>query len=115
MRHWRWLPRSDPNRLKRRPPYKKQFDAKYVTKKADPDFVKAAEEAKCNICHAGEKKKDRNVYGQALAKLLEKGDEKKVPKIKSALDAVAKEPSDPNNPESPTFGDLIKSGKLPGG
>jgi hypothetical protein len=98
-----------------RPPYKKQFDAKYVKKdSSDPTekkFAEAAEAAKCNICHVGEKKKDRNEYGMALSKLLKKGDEKDIPKIDSALDTVAKEASK----AGPTYGDLIKEGKLPGG
>ena len=98
-----------------RPPYKKQFDAKYVKKDStDPTekkFAEAAEAAKCNICHVGEKKKDRNEYGNALAKLLTKDDTKDIPKIDAALDTVAKEKS----AGGPTFGDLIKEGKLPGG
>ena len=99
-----------------RAPYKKEFEALYLTAAADPAFVKAADAAKCNICHvAGKKKKDRNAYGKALAKLLAKDDEKNVPKIKAALEAVAKEHSDPANPASPAFGERIKAGKLPGG
>jgi hypothetical protein len=99
-----------------RAPYKKEFEAKYVTDAADPNFVKAAEAAKCNICHlAGKEKKDRNPYGKALAKHLQKGDDKNVPKIQAALEEVAKERSDANKPDSPTFGERIKSGKLPGG
>jgi hypothetical protein len=87
----------------------------YVTG-ADAAFDKAAAAAKCNICHlAGQKKTDRNPYGKALAKLLAKGDEKNPPKIKAALQAAAKEPSDPANPASPAFGERIKAGKLPGG
>ena len=69
----------------------------------------------CNICHVGKKKTNRNVYGKALAKLLKEGDDKDIPKIKSALEAVAQEPSNPKKPESPTFGQRIKSGKLPKG
>ncbi len=98
-----------------RPPYKKQFDAKYVKKdSSDPTekkFAEAAEAAKCLICHVGEKKKDRNDYGKALSQLLKKGDEKDIPKIDGALDTVASEKS----PSGPTYGELIKEGKLPGG
>jgi hypothetical protein len=98
-----------------RAPYKKQFEAMYVKKDStDPTekkFAEAAEAAKCNICHVGEKKKDRNEYGMALAKLLQKGDEKDIPKIDAALVTVSKEASK----GGPTYGDLIKEGKLPGG
>src|SRR5438552_12438696 len=62
-----------------RPAYKKEWEAKYLK------MVPAAEQAKCNVCHVGEKKKDRNVYGQALAKLLTKDDMKDIPKIQKAL------------------------------
>jgi hypothetical protein len=100
-------------------PFKKQFDAMYVkpgsSDPAEKKLAEAAEAAKCNICHMGEKKKDRNSYGQALAKLLKKTDKDDVDKIKGALETVAKEHSDASNPSSPTFGDLIKQGKLPGG
>lgn len=101
-----------------RAPYKKQFDLMYVKKDStDPTekmFAAAAEAAKCNICHVGEKKKDRNVYGQALAKIIMKN-EKDPAKIDAALAEVAKEHSKPGDAASPTFGDLIKEGKLPGG
>ncbi len=97
-----------------RAPYKKEFEAKYVTDGADPNFVKAVEAAKCNICHIGKEKKDRNPYGKALAKLLKKGDDKNIPKIQQAIETVSKQ-SDPDKKDSPTFGELIKAGKLPGG
>lgn len=100
----------EPESAQARAPYKKEFDAMY----APTSEMEPFKSAKCNICHVGEKKKDRNVYGQALAKLLQKGDEKDLPKVKSALETVGKESSDPSKPDAPTFGDLIKSGKLPG-
>ena len=40
--------------------------------------------------------------------------EKDVDKIKEALEAVEKEHSKPGDEKSPTFGELIKEGKLPG-
>ena len=39
--------------------------------------------------------------------------EKDKEKILEALDKVAKEKSNPDDASSPTFGELIKSGKLP--
>jgi hypothetical protein len=102
------------------PPFKKEFDAKYVKKDStDPvevQFAAAIEVVKCNTCHKGKDKKMRNVYGEALAELLDKkADAKDVEKIQKALDEVAGKPSDPNDEKSPTFGDLIKKGELPGG
>ena len=74
------------------------------------------ETAKCNVCHKGKSKKDRNVYGEALAKLLDKKEDKdNKDKIRQALETVAKESSNPADASAPTFGGLIEQGKLPGG
>ena len=101
-------------------PFAKEFSAKYVKKdskeKKDQDFAKLVKEAKCNVCHMGKDKDDRNPYGVELAKLLDRktdGDNKD--KIQDALVKVEKLPSNPKDKKSPTFGDLIKAGKLPGG
>ncbi len=101
-------------------PFKKEFDAKYV--KEDPStpeeiaFAAAVKKVKCNVCHVGKKKKDRNAYGDALDALLDrKADMKNKAKIQEALDKVADMKSDADDPNSPTFGELIKQGKLPGG
>ncbi len=101
-------------------PFSDEFVGKYVKKdskeKADQDFAKLVEETKCNVCHAGKSKKDRNPYGVELAKLLDKSaDTDNREKILSVLDKVEKLPSKPEDKKSPTFGDLIKAGKLPGG
>lgn len=105
------------------PPFKKEFDAKYVDKNSTDATVKAfseaAAKANCLICHGKDANgkqdtKIRNSYGLALDKLLDKKtDAKDAPKIQQALDTVAKEKSDPNNASSKTFGELIKEGKLP--
>jgi hypothetical protein len=101
-------------------PFKKEFDDKYVKK--DPTtpeekaLAAAVAEAKCNVCHVGKNKKDRNAYGEALNKLLDKkADMKDKAKIQAALDTVASEKSKADDPNSPTFGELIPQGKLPGG
>lgn len=91
-----------------------QFKEVYV--KDGTPLAAEVETAKCNVCHKGKSKKDRNAYGEALAKLLDKkADKENVDKIREALAAVAKESSDPANPSAPTFGALIEEGKLPGG
>ncbi len=101
-------------------PFKKEFDAKYL--KAEPStpeeeaLAAGVAKAKCNVCHVGIKKKDKNAYGIALGTLLDKkADAKDTAKIQDALDQVAAMKSNPDDPDSPTFGDLIKAGKLPGG
>jgi hypothetical protein len=102
------------------PPFKKEFDAKYVKKDStdpvDIQFVAAVEEVKCNTCHKGKDKKLRNAYGEALAELLDKKADAKDPeKIQKALADVESKPSNPEDDKSPTFGELIKKGELPGG
>ena len=49
------------------PPFQKEFVKMY----APPGSPLAAKvkKVKCNICHKGKKKKNRNAYGDALAKL----------------------------------------------
>jgi hypothetical protein len=101
-------------------PFKKEFEEKYVKK--DPStpeekaLAAAVMKAKCNVCHVGTKKKDHNAYGNALDTLLDKkADMKDTAKIQAALDKVAEMKSNPNDSNSPTFGELIKQGKLPGG
>jgi cytochrome c2 len=100
--------------------FKDQFEAKYVKPDSkDPKekaLAEAAAKAKCLICHEGHSKKNRNRYGKRLAKLLDrKKDKKNVEKIVAALDTVSQEKLNPDDANSPTFGDLIKEGKLPGG
>lgn len=91
-----------------------EFKAVYV--KDGTPLAAAVESAKCNVCHKGKSKKDRNAYGEALAKLLDKKDDKEnKDKIRQALETVAKESSNPADASAPTFGALIEQGKLPGG
>lgn len=97
-----------------------EFKAVYVKpESADPAekaLAAEVETAKCNVCHAGSSKKERNAYGHALAERLNKKDDaKNVEKIRKALAEVAALPSDPAKADSPTFGALLKEGKLPGG
>jgi hypothetical protein len=100
----------------------KQFFDEFKAIYVKPDSADANEKAlaaevetaKCNVCHAGSNKKERNAYGDALAELLDKkADAKNVEKIKESLVKVAGMSSDPSQPDAPTFGDLFKQGKLP--
>ena len=106
-------------RAQARPTYKKEFDGLYVKKEPgtpeEKALAAAVATAKCNVCHVGEKKKERNVYGQALSKLLTKDDAKNVEKIQESIKKVESDKSDPNNASAPSFGDLLKQGKLPAG
>jgi len=85
---------------------------KYFTvfKKQYPK-VTEAKKVKCNICHFGKKKKNRNDYGKALEKLVGKKNQKDIKKIKAAFKKAEKLKS---STKDKTFGDLLKDGKLPG-
>jgi hypothetical protein len=111
------------------PPFKKEFDNLYVKENpatdAEKSLKEAATAAKCGICHTGpegKNKKVRNTYGKAITKLIPDPTDKEAVdalkkdpvKIKELLEKAAKEHSDANDPNSQTFGDLIKEGKLPG-
>jgi hypothetical protein len=100
--------------------FKKEFDNKYVKKDPASDtekaFAIAANKAKCAVCHVGKTKKVRNEYGKALDELLDrKTDAKNTAKIQDALEKVAGMKSNSKDASSPTFGELIEQGKLPGG
>jgi hypothetical protein len=115
-------------------PFWEQFEARYVKKEPQTDEEKAFAEAageknkdtgKCWICHVkGKAKKVRNNYGQELAKLLSRKKfttarlkrEKEAcdKEIQEALAKVEKLHSVPDDKASPTFGELIAAGKVPG-
>lgn len=98
-------------------PFHDEFVAKYVkpdsTEKKEKAFAEAAQAAKCNICHQGKTKTVRNIYGRALGRFLSEDDAESKEKVRAALDKAAQVKINPDDPRSPTFGDLIKAGKLP--
>ncbi len=64
----------------------------------------------------GQEQEGPELYGVELAKLLDnKTDKDNKDKIHSALAKVEKLPSNAQDKNSPTFGQLIQQGKLPGG
>lgn len=94
------------------------FYKEYLTDSANPDYVKMVKtEAKCGLCHQGKKsKKNRNAYGAHLAELVDmKKDARNADKLKEALVTVAAMHSVEGDATSPTYGELIAEGKLPGG
>ena len=96
------------------------FIKQYVNTHEDKEFAAyVKKEARCNICHQGKattKNVHHNAYGKHLVELLDpKKDKSNAKKIKEAFDKVAKMHSDPKDEKSPTYGDLIKQSKLPGG
>lgn len=93
------------------------FMEKYIKNNEDKKFSEyVTTKVKCFVCHQGKNRKNRNVYGAQLAELLDKKkDIRDLKKINEALDKVAKLHSDAKDDKSPTFGELIAKGKLPGG
>lgn len=104
------------------PQFFNEFKAKYADPEGEPEqkaLAEAIDEIKpatlrCNVCHVGKDKKKRNAYGEQLAELLDKKEDKDdKEKIQKALDEVAEIKIDPDDEESPTYGDVLKEGKIP--
>ncbi len=92
-----------PQQAEARPQYLKGFIGKYD--------ISAAKEKKCGTCHGedGKNKKKVSDYGKALGKALGKKNVKGADDIAKALDEAAKADAG----DGKTFGDILKSGKLP--
>ena len=97
-----------------RPDYKKQADVKWEKSK----IAEILKEEKCNFCHYGKTKKNRNDLGKALMECgltKEKYDELKEDKeklgefAKEALGKVLAKKSS----KGKTFGELIEAGEDP--
>jgi hypothetical protein len=76
-------------------------------------FASSVQRAGCSVCHLT-KKKGFNAYGKQVATLLTASDKTNRTKIRAALTKVAAMPTKANDAKSPTFGDRIRQGKLPG-
>lgn len=77
---------------------------------AEKALAEAVATAKCNVCHYGKSKKNKNAYGAALSELLDKKEDKSdVEKIRASLEKVA----GMEGPDGKTFGDRLKAGMLP--
>ncbi len=117
----------NPGTAQSRPQYAKEFAKMYVkadsTDPAEQAFAAAVKGAKCSVCHQpGDDRKLRNRYGKALAEVIKPKDvpegwkgEKDNKKIEEALTKVGEMHIEPKDPKSPTYAELIKAGKLPGG
>src|SRR5439155_10260670 len=112
------------------PVFKRRFDAKYLVK-GTPLYEAYGGRSTCNVCHLGGAmdREHRNDYGQALGKLLDRADadaltlenarrdpraaQAAVRKIDEAFQTVEKLPANSHDRTPPTFGQLIRAGKLP--
>jgi hypothetical protein len=75
---------------------------------AEKNNVKAA--VKCNVCHFGASKKNRNDYGKAIEKVLDgKKNVRDKTKIADNLKTAAKE----KNADGKTFGEILDGNELP--
>lgn len=101
-----------------RPPYLPAFKDLYY-EKGPQGFKDAVDGVKCNVCHLGEKKANRNEYGVALSKILTKADFDRLKPVPANLVQFAKEAmqkiESEKNADGKSFGDLINAGELPGG
>ncbi|QEG35165.1 hypothetical protein [Bythopirellula goksoeyrii] len=96
--------------------FQKEFVKLYVGDDKESDWALEVKAAKCYICHQGKSRKQHNPYGVHLLPLLDrKKDAKNPEKIVEALESVAALHSVEGDDSSPTYGELIKAGKLPGG
>ena len=103
-------------------PFLEQFKALYVKPKTTDHamqiFNVAVEKKACSLCHLGnptKPKKELNAYGTPFKKLLTKRDGQDSKKVRAAMGKVARMKSNPDDPDSPTFGERLKEGKLPVG
>jgi len=101
------------------PPFNKEWTAKYVEGNSNAAFVESVNSVKCNVCHVGKSKKDKNEYGVAVGKFLTKkgfeavkSDEEAAKKY--VLEGLEKAEAEKSS-GGKTFGELIKAGQLPGG
>lgn len=106
--------------------YVNEADDASDEEKAFAAKVDDRETGRCFVCHVvGEtSRKLHNTYGIPLTELLDKKDfglrqrrddpEGAEKKVLEALKKVAAMHSDPDDEESPTFGELIAKGELPG-
>lgn len=101
------------------PPFNEAFKKEYV--KPGTPLADKVMEVKCNVCHMGKEKKEKNEYGKAVGKYLKKadftGDAKKFdPKSEEGLKALAdglKSAEAEKSSGGKSYGDLIKAGELP--
>lgn len=77
-----------------------------------PQLEAETKKVKCNICHFGKKKTNRNNYGSTLHEALGEGAKniKDADKVKAALKVIEEKES---AVDGKTFGQLIEEGKLP--
>jgi len=95
-----------------------EFESYYVTgakrTRTTAALATAVGRAKCTICHPGDDKHKLSAYGGKIAMEINKFDKNNKKKIQAAFDYVANlQVEVRKDQKSPTFGMLLKQGKLP--
>ena len=99
------------------PPFNKEWTAKYVEGNGNAAFVEAVGTTKCNVCHFGKSKKDKNEYGTAVGKYLKKAEYDKIKADpatakKFIIDGLEKAEAE-KAASGKTYGEILKGGELP--
>ncbi len=68
---------------------------------------------KCDVCHVGKSKKNRNDYGKALDKAIGKKLKSNAKDKEAFEEALKKVEGEKSKVEGKTFGDLLKANQLP--
>ena len=95
------------------PLFSKHFTKMYVDEKKNKDYAAKVKAEKCNLCHYGKSKKNRNDYGAALSKLLDKNKYKtsrvkaEAKKVEEELNAAFKKVAEMKNKAGKAYGDLV--------
>ena len=102
------------------PAFAKAFTERVINTSKNADFVAAAKEAKCNLCHFGTSKKNKNDFGKAFAKHFKKANysstrvREEAAAVKKEFDEGLKKVLAEKNPAGKTYQSLIEGGSLPG-
>jgi hypothetical protein len=94
-----------------------ELQAKYLKrdsqKESDIALVVAFEQARCTICHPGDDTHTLTTYGSHLSMRVNKSDKGKKQRIQAALTEIGVLRSNPHDPQSPTYDELFRQGRLP--
>jgi hypothetical protein len=100
------------------PPIDKGWKERYMEKEPPPAYKPQAQAEKCNVCHTGAKKADKNDYGKAVGKHIKKADVDRLKgmpdDLKKLIEDALKKAEEEKNEKGEKFGDIMKKGKLPG-
>ncbi|MBA63871.1 MAG: hypothetical protein CMJ76_16070 [Planctomycetaceae bacterium] len=102
------------------PAFAKAFTERYVNTSKNAEFVTAVKQAKCNLCHFGTSKRNKNDFGKTFAKHLKRTDynstrfREEAATVKKEFDVGLKKILAEKNPAGKTYQSRIENGELPG-